>query len=405
MVFQTTFDNVDHLDHVTINKAENFWVTSHTTTTKSVTMSTLQLIQHKLIWTFLQRENQITDSTIIRSYHQTKSSTFIKLGNEAPKCLTTPYDLHKHEEYREWWHNNRPISPPPNFSSIIKRLNYGKAPEGNEKEIHMVLQRVSELPLPYKRTIGQLKSVRDLPYLAQAIANGQAIGVSDASVNSNDEGSQAYIIESTNEKYHITGSSPVDSGEDDMESTRSEMTGVLAILLLLQVISEEYSITSGDFTIYCDNKEAINIKQEHPFLLSYVRFCSNNYDLKQEIRHQLSTLYIKVSFDHVKGHKDDDKQFDYDTAPQYTKRNIDMDRQAKEFFISPSPKLRPHRCAPTYPNQTVCMKIHESAIVSNYLHHIKLHHLDPRMESRLNRKQFCSTTNKVKLTGEHLSEP
>ena len=183
----------------------------------------------------------------------------------------------------------------------------------------MILQRILKLPLPYRRTIGQIISVQDLPYLVQAIADGKAIGVSDASVNSNDEGSQSYIIESIDEKYHITGSSPVDCDEDDMESTRSEMTGVLAILILLQILCEEYSIVSGDFIIYCDNKEAIKVKQAHPYLLSYVRFCSNNYDLRQEIRSQLLVLHLNVSFCHVKGHRNDDDQFDYDTAPQFTK--------------------------------------------------------------------------------------
>lgn len=270
-------------------------------------------------------------------------------------------------------------------------------PQGNEKEVLMIFKRISKLLHPYRRTIGQIVSVSNLPYLVQAIPDGKAIGVCDASVNSNDDGSQSFIIESTDEHHHISGSGPMDCDEDNIESTRSEMTGVLAILILLQIICEEFSITSGNFTIYCDDKEAINVKQNHPYLLSYVRFCSNNYDLRQEIRSQLPKLKLTVSFCHVKGHKDDDTEFEYDTAPQSTKRNIDMDRQAKEFLESLPAKLRPHRCAPSYPNQLVCLKIHNSVVVSNFLHHIKLNHLGPRMENRLHQKQIMLNMDQTEV--------
>ena len=388
ILFQTSFENVDHLDHVSIHKEHNLWVTTHTTVAESTTMNTLQLIRHKLAQKLNHRYSRQSYRSKAISNHRPKYVPSIRLSREGPQGLFQPYDLHKYESYREWWLNNRPFPLPHNNLPTIQRLNYGLIPKGNTNEIHTILHQISDLPPPYQRTIGQIQSIQNLSYLAQAIAEGRAIGVCDASVNSNDDGSQAYIIESTDEKNHITGASPVDCDEDDMESTRSEMTGVLAILLLLQMICDEHSIISGEVTIYCDNNEAINIKQDHPFLLSYVRFCSNNYDLKHEIRHQLSLLPIAISFSHVKGHKDDDKQFEYDLAQQYTKRNIDMDKQAKEFLHSPPTKLRPHRCAPTYPNQIACLQLHDSVVVSNYLHHVKLNHLGPRMESRLHQKQI-----------------
>ena len=176
-----------------------------------------------------------------------------------------------------------------NWTEHVEMLNYISDFEGtyrmSEHSFNILLEGIREditLSFIYSsqtmanEAIMILKRIANLlqPY---AITDGKAIGVSDASVNSNDEGSQSFIIESTDEPYHISGSGPVDCDEDDVGSTISEMTWVLAILLLLQIICEEYSIISGNFNIYCDNKEAINIKQDHPYLLSYIWFCSNNY--------------------------------------------------------------------------------------------------------------------------------
>lgn len=116
-----------------------------------------------------------------------------------------------------------------------------------------------------------------------------------------------------------------------------------------------------------------------------MKFCSNNYDIRHEIRNQLPDEAIEVSFCHVKGHNDDD------SAPQPTKINIDMDAQAKVFLKSHPPKLRPHRCAPTYHFQTACLRIQQSNVVGNNNHHIRLNHLGPKMEKRMHHKKILPT--------------
>lgn len=62
---------------------------------------------------------------------------------------------------------------------------------------------------------------------------GEAIGVCDASLNNDTYGSHAYLLEFRYETAFIKGAGPVDCDEDDSDSTRVEMTGVLALLQLL----------------------------------------------------------------------------------------------------------------------------------------------------------------------------
>ena len=260
ILFQTEFENVDHLDHITVHFHSNQWVIHHVSSNESITVSALQVISHNI--RKIANHNLLKRSAAPgkRSCQRNQVQINARYGVDGPQARITSYNDHKYMEYREWWNNNRPTPELLISTAYIKRHDYGLIPKGHKKEAYVLLQHITQQDHPYQRTIGQIQSIRNLESLAKAITEGKAIGESDTSVNSNNEGFHAYIIESRDESCHIIGSGPVDCDEDDIESTRSEMAGVLAILLVLQIICEEYSIIKGEFQIYCDNNEAINIK-------------------------------------------------------------------------------------------------------------------------------------------------
>lgn len=304
------------------------------------------------------------------------------------------YDAHKYEEYREWWSNNRftRLIQGPKYN--IKKLNFDQMPECDLRDCHDFFNSLFQLQPQMRRVIGQIVSIKNLDHLAMSILTCNAIGVCDASLNDDNFGSHAYIIESRDEQSHVKGAGPVDCDEDDADSTRAEMTGLLAMLQMLQILqilSDNFVITKGEIDIFCDNQEAIRTQPKHPFLLSYGKFCLSHHDIKSEIHHHLLLCPMIVTLVHVKGHQDDQENFAYEDAPLPVRRNIDMDELAKVFLKDPPPRLRPHRRAPIYEHQAACLIIHDTPIIANVEHHVTIHHLGPRMEQRLHVKNIMKS--------------
>ena len=52
------------------------------------------------------------------------------------------------------------------------------------------------------------------------------------------------------------------------------------------------------------------------------------------MNHLLSNSKITYEFKEVDGHADDIEHFFYNDAPQHIKRNIDMDKRAKQYLTS-----------------------------------------------------------------------
>ena len=68
--------------------------------------------------------------------------------------------------------------------------------------------------------------------------------------------------------------------------------------------------------------------------LAFPSFFRPNMDLKlllQRLR-QETPQALTISPNHIKGHQDNDKNFEYDTAPQSVRRNIDMDELAGKIL-------------------------------------------------------------------------
>ena len=131
-----------------------------------------------------------------------------------------------------------------------------KAKLSNE-DIGEFLTAVAQLHPTLKRNLRGIQEIVCLQQLAEAVSMGKTIAVSDASLGSRNRAAHAYILESRCEKERIIGVVPTDCYADDLESTRAEIWGQLAIQSIINLRVELYNIHSGSVDVYCDNKDSL----------------------------------------------------------------------------------------------------------------------------------------------------
>ena len=126
-----------------------------------------------------------------------------------------------------------------------------------------------------------------------------------------------------------------------MESTRAELYGQLAVHAILTALANMFGVSSGEVAIYIDNqdslcKNVIDLKN-----VSFPRVFRPNMDVKMQIdqmRASIRPLHIMPI--QIKGHQDNDKNFELDKAPLSVQCNIEMDEKAKVFLQSQQGALR-----------------------------------------------------------------
>ena len=383
--------------YVTPTIPDNHIAALHTSTSQSVTLATIDSIRQQMCKTIVEARTSMSTGLSIMTSTIKRSSLPVILHQPGPRYdYNSPYHDQQYSKYREWWRQYRPIVPY-TPSHNIAMMNFGVLPTGNITiEIEELFHTLWALPTQIRRTLGAIADVTGINKIAPAIELHPVLAVCDASINATNFGSHSYIIQTYDETGMVKGTGPVDCDEDDIESTRAEKAGVMSILYILHAIVEVWAVDTGDIVIYCDNSEATKVDEYPKHLQSYIRFMDKNYDLTEEIRFQKDTMTIGVQLCHIKGHQDDQKDFDYHNAPQAVRRNIDMDLDAKEFLQNPPKKLQPTRVTPTYTRSTATFKIHGSAMIGDISYNVRLHRDGPPMESRLHRKQII-TTSKIPM--------
>ena len=116
----------------------------------------------------------------------------------------------------------------------------------------------------------------------------------------------------------------IPGSHNDQSSYRGELGGILGTIAYTNEICQKYDITQGKCTMTCDNKGALEAsfgwKSPNPNWKSY--------DIVSMIREQLKLSSINWEKEHVKGHQDDDNEFD--NLPAEVQANIIADTRAKE---------------------------------------------------------------------------
>jgi len=256
---------------------------------------------------------------------------------------------------------------------------------------------IASLPMVYKRNMGQIEKMWMARRLATYLEKGQVIGVGDASVDKK-SAAHAYIIESFDEEVSIQGAGPVDNDIDDVTSNRAETCSVLAMLTLATALAAFYDLHEPKITIYSDNAEALRYR-DHTFF-TYSKFSKKDMDLKLEITYFLKHSPLIVTFKHVQSHADDSESFVYEDAAHETRRNIDMDKEAKRFLNNPPSHLTPNREPMQFGAQKIALKIQDSLITGDITHHITLHKYGHALEKRIQQSLHITSTQLEQIEWE-----
>ncbi len=96
---------------------------------------------------------------------------------------------------------------------------------------------------------------QDCKSFASEMAAGLIIAVSDGSYSSQ-YGTAAWVLQGTNSR--CSGQVICPGSASDQNSYRSEVSGLLAILLFVDLLTKFFSITSGLIEVACDGESALN---------------------------------------------------------------------------------------------------------------------------------------------------
>ena len=123
--------------------------------------------------------------------------------------------------------------------------------------------------------------------------------------------------------HSITGDCMVPGHPEDQSAYRSELCGILGILLsLLRLLCQQYQISSGAITIACVSAIRKSLDADSTFSSRSAQF-----DLLSAIESIALELPISIKWRHVDGHQDDSRIGPLD---RWEALNCEMDQAAKD---------------------------------------------------------------------------
>ena len=199
-------------------------------------------------------------------------------------------------------------------------------------------------PLPYQKTIeglqqwmkdqngeewvfGNVAMTENIDKIVQAIANGSAIGVSDGSFK-DEFGTAAWVLEDITAQQRIVGTLITPGFHSDHSAYRSEISGIYAMVTMVESIKHVWGLTKGTITLGCDGDQAgLQALDIH----SRTTVCTQqSFDLLSGIQGKLKSSTITYTYRHVKGHQNDDKKLE--DLDYWALLNIEMDILAKDWW-------------------------------------------------------------------------
>jgi len=156
--------------------------------------------------------------------------------------------------------------------------------------------------------------------IVKAIENGTAIAVSDGSFKPGC-GATAWTIEGGMAKDKITGACLVPGTGEDHSAFRSELMGLLGIMMTVHYLLEEVG-GSGILRVCFDSQSALGqAAADQPTLIT-----EPHADLISAIRKVKEGLKCQIIFKHVRGHQDTGQAT---ALERDANLNVEMDLRAK----------------------------------------------------------------------------
>ena len=178
-----------------------------------------------------------------------------------------------------------------------------------------------------QQTILQHNTIRgDVRNIIQSIQEGTAKLVSDGSyLKEQGIGSAGWVIEGNIEGNQIRGQHETPGSRESQCSHRSEMWGMLGIIMSVNSICSSHDITNGSATAKCDGEGTINILQ---WMHAITNNSRKHYDIILAIQKAIEISPITWNFVHLKGHQD--KYISYSQLDRWAQLNVLVDTLAKQ---------------------------------------------------------------------------
>jgi hypothetical protein len=169
--------------------------------------------------------------------------------------------------------------------------------------------------------------------VTQAILRGNAIAVCDGSYKDH-FGTAAFVLQNGNSQTsRILGAHVTPGHPDDINPYRSELGGILAIVIITEAIATFHNIAESTIKIGCDCQSSLIAVFEH----TYDTPKQPHRDIIHEIRRKLADSHLK--FCHVNGHLD--KHISYHLLDMWGQLTIKMDSFAKVYGNETKPLVLP----------------------------------------------------------------
>jgi ribonuclease HI len=212
-------------------------------------------------------------------------------------------------------------------------------------QLGMTLQEaVTVLPESEKWAVESCNIPENVDFvIAQAIRNGIAVAASDGSFDeATGIATSGYQLCSATTELQfdnsITGANQSPGEAEDQSSYRSELAGILGVLVMVQSLCTLYEIQEGAIEVALDNKSAAE-QSAGDWLL---RPRQRDYDMLLDIRSRLQALPIQVNFRWVKGHQDSSPPSNGRELDAWAKMNITADALAGQFRLAIGQRYRPN---------------------------------------------------------------
>jgi hypothetical protein len=92
--------------------------------------------------------------------------------------------------------------------------------------------------------------------VATAIRSGHAIAVCDGSYKDS-FGTAAFVLEGATSANRVVAVHIVPGAPEEQSSFRSELSGILGVVYMVQLICTTYQITSGSICLGCDGENGL----------------------------------------------------------------------------------------------------------------------------------------------------
>ena len=152
----------------------------------------------------------------------------------------------------------------------------------------------------------------------------------------------AWVMECPRTGTQCHGVIQVLSEEEDINPFRAKLTEPITVRKGLEFIAKWWQVTAATVALRVDNRGAGFTACQVRRRISQM---NKHVDLIRKMRHINSTSSIKVIFEHVYGHQDEDAAFE--NIPRPAQLNVICDWEAKSYLrnlisiATPTPPWRP----------------------------------------------------------------